>query len=133
MKKITSIIFIAILAFTITGCGNKNAEVTCTKDKEKITISFKGNKIAKYVGESTTNYATEAFANSAYQTYQMTVSAYNSMKGITAETQKNGKEIYLKLTFNIEDMDQETLKDSDLIKKRDVLIEELEKSGYTCK
>ena len=32
MKKILNIAIISLFALTLTGCGNKNLEVTCTKE-----------------------------------------------------------------------------------------------------
>ncbi len=46
MKKVLGFVFLAAFALVLTGCGKGNV-LTCTKDGEKVEVTFSGNKVTK--------------------------------------------------------------------------------------
>ena len=132
MKNFFSIIAITLFALTLTGCGSKNLEVTCSKDGNKIIINYENNKIAKQYMETTQTYENEQLLNMAYQSTQTTVSAYNAMSGVSAEVTKNDNSITLKVTYDISKMNQDNLDEESINQKPKELIKEAKEDGYTC-
>lgn len=133
MKKIFSIVAIALFALTLTGCGNSTEELTCTKGTDTAILKIKNNKLVSYTAETTTEFDNETALSMAYSTYQMTASAYNSISGASAEVLKNGNALTVKLTFDFEKMDKETVKDMELDRKAKDIIKDIEEEGYNCK
>lgn len=132
MKKILNIAIISLFALTLTGCGNKNLEVTCTKESNKMIVNFENNKIVKLSTEVTQTYDNESLLDMAYQSTQLTVSAYNAMNGANAEVTKNDNSIILKLTLDIPKMNKDDI-DEDYYKQNpNKFIESSKKDGYSC-
>ena len=132
MKKILNIAIISLFALTLTGCGSKNVEVTCTKEGEKIVVNFENNKIVKLATEVTQTYDNESLLDMAYQSTQLTVSAYNAMNGANAEVTKNDNSIILKLTLDIPKMNKDDI-DEDYYKQNpNKFIESSKQDGYSC-
>ena len=133
MKKIISIIAIALFTLTLTGCGNKDLEAICkAANGEIMTINFKNNKIVKIVSELTKTYEDETLLNMAYQSTQMTAEAYNTVAGSSAEVTKKDNSITMKLTFDVSKMTKEEIDEADLDDKPKEFIKDVEEEGYTC-
>ena len=133
MKKIFSIAAITLFALTLTGCGNKDLEVTCTKGGETMVVNYENNKIVKFVSEVTQTYENESLLNMAYQSTQMTVSAYNAMAGASAEVTKKDNSITMKLTLDVTKMTKEDIDEADFDEKPKEFIKDAKEDGYTCK
>ena len=91
MKKYLSILFIAIFALALTGCGKTNT-LTCTKYGEKYVITFSGNQASKVTTTETMNTEEEAKAYEAmYALYKedgMSVKANGKKVEITYDLKK---------------------------------------------
>lgn len=137
MKKIFNIIVIIALTLTLTGCGNKITEVTCTTNEEtytqKFTFTFKENKVIKYFSENSKIYESESHAKTAAETAQNSLEEEKQINGITYEYTANGNKLDVKVTVILEDItDKEVIKDTYLNQKLNTLIKGFKEYGYTC-
>lgn len=132
MKNIFSLAIITLFAFTLTGCGNKITEATCTQNGEKTIVNFENNKIVKVTSEVTQTYDNETLLNMAYQTTQMTVSAYNAINGASAEVTKDTNSITMKLTLDISKMSKTDVENADFNYNAKEFLKKAKKEGFTC-
>ena len=123
MKKYLSVLFIAIFALALTGCGKGNTlKCTLNEDGHKgsIEVTFKGDKVSKVVAKE--EMASKEEAESYVALYTAFV---GSEEGMTAKA--DGK--YFVVTMSgkaVDDSEYKGLTKADVKKSA-------EEEGYKCK
>ena len=117
MKKILGFVFLAAFALVLTGCGKGNV-LTCTKDGEKVEVTFSGNKVTKVAATTTLDSEEEA------KSYESLAKLY---VGEDVKIKRSGKKITMTMSgAALEDEDEYTGTKADVKKAA-------EEDGYKCK
>ena len=126
MKKYLSILFVAVFALVLTGCGKGNT-LTCTNEedgvKSKTVITFKGEKVTKIVTSG--EYKTKEDANEAYSWLALASAFGGEEAGLKATM--SGKTVTITMTGAALEESDEFEGNKEEVKKA------LEKEGYKCK
>ena len=122
MKKYLSVLFVAVFALVLTGCGKGNT-LKCTIEesgqKGSAEITFKDDKVTKVV--TTMEMASKEEASSYVALY---TAFAGSEEGMTVKA--NGKKVVITISGK-------GLKDSGLEGKKADVKKALEDEGYKCK
>lgn len=158
MKKIFSLLLIAIVCVTLVGCGSKTNnsggsggifgggnKITCTKEgnedgyptKNTITVTYEGNKLTYVEGSNTTTYESKEVADSIYA-FMPLANAIMEEVGFTVDIKQEGSSISMNYKGNIEEISKNTkYEDLDMDYDYDTtekdFRQELTEDGYTCK
>lgn len=122
MKKYLSVLFVAVFALVLTGCGKGNTLKCSTEEdgqKANVEVSFKGDKVNKVV--TTMELASKEEAESYAALYNAFA---GSQEGMTVKA--DGKKFTITLSGKA--LESEGLEG----KKADVK-KQLEEQGYKCK
>ena len=126
MKKYLTVVFVAVFALVLTGCGKGNT-LKCTLEEDGVksvtTITFKGDKVSKV--EATGEYKTKEEAEEAYSWMQLAIAFAGEDSGMKASL--DGKKITVSMSGAALESEEEYKGSKAEIKKA------LEKEGYSCK
>lgn len=146
MKKF--IIYLCVLSLALVGCKNKNNSETlkCSMEKEEasnnivqtLEASFEQDKVISI------NMKIQTLLNEKYVPYidsfvtqmEEQFSNYKDKKGITSNVYQDESSVTISISFNINNLDEETKNELGFIDTNDTYEnakKSLEKSGYTCK
>ncbi|MBR3523644.1 MAG: hypothetical protein IKN87_03060 [Bacilli bacterium] len=118
MKKYLSVLFIAVFALVLTGCGANTLTCTHTDDniKEEVKVFFKGDKATKVEITSTYDAGSNEKAKEIAKYYE---------NDKDSSVKVSGSKVIIKSTEKPE-------KDDEKLTKKEAK-ESLEESGYKCK
>ena len=116
MKKVLGFVFLTAFALVLTGCG-KGDVLTCTKDEEKVEITFSGDKVTKVAATTTLSSEEEA------KSYEALAKIYVSDD---IKVKRSGKKITMSMTGA-------ALDEEDYTGTKAEIKAAAEEDGYTCK
>ena len=118
MKKYLSILFVAIFALVLTGCGGNTLKCSIDEDgsKAEVKIFFKGDKATK----AETSYTIDAGSK---ETAEAMAEYYKGDKDTTVKV--DGSKVIIKSTTTPSEDDEKVTKKE--------MKELLEEQGYKCK
>jgi len=130
LKELLLVAFMAVVLFTLTGCGNKLVATRETEEmgmkwEEKVEIKFKGDKVDSV--KMTYTFDDKETAESMKSLLSLGLSMSEEDMGM--EVKQSGKKVIMEL-------DAEAYADmegADLEVSKDELREELEEEGYKVK
>lgn len=150
MKKILWSLVLVIGIFVITGCGNSNSTLRCTKDFsdsmqygismiQDSKVEFKNNKIEtmdmimKFEVPSTLSSQFDTLMSSMKTNYENTYAKYDGITVTTTKTGSNTFEVVISIDYkNISEATKKAI-GAEGSESYSVNRRLLEKQGYTCK
>ena len=126
MKKYLAVVFVAVFALVLTGCG-KGETLKCTFEEDgakgTVTVSFKNDKVSKVVTSG--EYETKEEAEQAYGLMSLAAAFGGEDAGI--KTSLKGKTVTITMTGKALEED-----DMNSYSKKEIK-EKFEDQGYDCK